>query len=212
MSYMNIKSKALAINDKLKELYPDTKIALNYSNTWELLVAVILSAQCTDKRVNIVTDKLFKKYKTLEDYIKVCQEDFEKDIYSTGFYRNKTKNILATAKIIHERFNGEVPATMDELLTLPGVARKTANVILSEAFGKDEGVVVDTHVRRLSNQMGLTKSQNPVIIENDLIKLIPQQDWRTFSSALVNYGRDYCPAKKHDHKKCPLKKFDIKAN
>ena len=192
---------------KLKELLPDAKIALNYSNNWELLVAVILSAQCTDKMVNKVTEKLFRKYKSLEDYVKADANEFEKDIRSTGFFRNKAKNILATAKIIKGKFHGKVPDTMNDLLTLPGVARKTANVVLGNAYGIYEGIAVDTHVRRLAKLYGLTDQDDPDKIEQDLLKIVPKKDWFKFTYLMIDYGRKYCPARKHDHKNCPLVKI-----
>ena len=189
---------------KLKELLPDAKIALNFSNNLELLVAVILSAQCTDKMVNKVTEKLFKKYKVLDDYVKAGANEFEKDIRSTGFFRNKAKNILATVKIIKEKFHGKVPNTMNDLLTLPGVARKTANVVLGNAFTIYEGIAVDTHVRRLAKLYGLTDHDDPDKIEQDLMKIVPKKDWFKFTYLMIDYGRKYCPAKKHNHKNCPL--------
>src|SRR3990167_3079376 len=192
------------IIQKLKELLPDAKIVLKYSNNWELLVAVILSAQCTDKMVNKVTDKLFKKYKTLADYVKADPKEFENDIRSTGFFRNKTKNILAAAKIIKNKFGGVVPNTMKDLLTLPGVARKTANVVFGNAFGIYEGIAVDTHVRRLAKLYGLTDHDDPDKIEQDLMKIVPKKDWFKFTYLMIDYGRKFCPARKHDHKNCPL--------
>ena len=206
---MAIHQKTLAINEALHALYKNPHTPLTHRNAWELLVSVILSAQCTDERVNRVTATLFQKYRTLADYVRASQEEFERDIFSTGFYRQKAKNILAAARIIEDEFGGEVPGTMNELLELPGVARKTANVMLSEWFKCDEGVVVDTHVRRLALQMGLSRSNNPVVIEQDLMKLVPRKDWRFFSIALVFYGREYCPAKRHEHNCCLLRKFDI---
>ena len=198
------KHLAEKIIKKLKVLLPDAKIALNYSNNWELLVAVILSAQCTDKMVNKVTEKLFRKYKSLEDYVKADANEFEKDIRSTGFFRNKAKNILATAKIIKGKFHGKVPDTMNDLLTLPGVARKTANVVLGNAYGIYEGIAVDTHVRRLAKLYGLTDQDDPDKIEQDLLKIVPKKDWFKFTYLMIDYGRKYCPAKKHDHQNCPL--------
>lgn len=191
---------------KLKKLFPNAKISLDYSNNWELLVAVILSAQCTDKMVNKVTEKLFKKYKSLDDYVKAHPEEFEQDIRSTGFYKNKAKNILSTAKIIKEKFRGKVPNTMKYLLTLRGVARKTANVVLGNAYGIYEGIAVDTHVRRLSKLYSLTNHDNPDKIEQDLMKIIPRKEWFDFTYRMIEYGRIYCPARKHDHEKCPLSK------
>ena len=157
----------------LKKLYPNPACALHYTKPWELLIAVILSAQCTDKKVNEVTEKLFKKYKTLDDYVKADRKEFEKDVRSTGFYRNKAKNILAAAKIIKEKFGGKIPRTMEEILTLPGVARKTATVVLGNAYGVVEGIAVDTHVWRLSRKFDLTDYDDPVKIERDLMKLLP---------------------------------------
>lgn len=203
------KKRAEKIVKELKRLFPAAKCALLYSTSYELLFAVILSAQCTDKMVNLVTEKLFKKYKTLDDYVNARQEEFEKDIKSTGFYRNKAKNILATAKMLKEKFEGNVPDTMEVLLTLPGVARKTANCVLGEIYHKSEGVVVDTHVRRLSKLYGLTDEDTPEKIEKDLMQLIPKNEWIDFSFRMIDYGRKYCPAKAHDHKNCPLVKVSI---
>lgn len=192
------------ILDELKRLFPKAHIALNYSSNWELLVAVQLSAQCTDKRVNMVTPVLFKKYPRLEDYCAADPAEFEKDIHSTGFFRNKTKNILAAAKMVKEKFGGEVPRTMAEILTVPGVARKTANVVLGNAYGVVEGIAVDTHVMRLAQKLGLTKHKNPVKIERDLMAVIPKKEWFAFTYRLIDYGRAYCVARPHDHAKCPL--------
>lgn len=196
--------RATAIVKRLKKKYPHAKIVLNFSNNWELLVAVILSAQCTDKKVNEVTEKLFKKYRTLNDYVKANPKEFEKIIRSTGFYRAKTKNILSSAKIIKERFGGHVPRTMKEILTLPGVARKTANVVLGNAFGISEGIAVDTHVRRLSQRLGLTKNNNPEKIEKDLMRLVPKKDWFKLTYLLIDHGRTICTAKDPRCDLCPL--------
>ena len=198
------KSKAAKIVKRLKELFPDATIALNYSNNWELLVAVILSAQCTDKKVNEVTAKLFKKYRKLDDYVSANPKEFEADIHSTGFYHNKTKNILAAAKMVREVFKGRVPKTMEELLQIPGVARKTANVVLGTAYGVAEGIAVDTHVIRLANLLGLTDHKDPVKIERDLMDILPKEEWIGFTYRLINYGRSYCNARPHDHAACPL--------
>lgn len=207
MEKILIKKKAEKINSALKRLFPDAKIALHYSNNWELLVAVELSAQCTDKMVNIVTEKLFKKYKTLDDYLRADKSEFEQDIRSTGFYRNKTKNILAAAKMVKEKYKGKLPRTMEEMLKIPGVARKTANVVLGNAYGVVEGIAVDTHVRRLSRLLGLTKENDPVKIERDLMQIFPKSEWFGITYRLIDYGRKYCPARPHDHKNCPLVKF-----
>lgn len=204
---MDRPKKALLIVKELKKLFPHAHIVLHYSNHWELLVAVILSAQCTDRMVNTVTQKLFEKYKTLDDYIHANPKEFEKDIRSTGFYRNKAKHILAAAKIIKERFQGKVPNMMRELLSLPGVARKTANVVLGNAFGIVEGIAVDTHVRRLSKLYGLTIHNDPEKIEQDLMRIIPKNEWFDFTYRMIEYGRQYCPARKHDHARCPLSKL-----
>lgn len=200
------KKKAAKIVKKLKELFPEAKIALHYSNNWELLVAVELSAQCTDKKVNEVTASLFKKYPTLEDYIQADPKEFEQDIHATGFYHNKAKNILAAAKMVKEEFGGEIPKTMTELLRIPGVARKTANVVQGTAYGAVEGIAVDTHVIRLSNLLGLTDHKDPVKIERDLMEVLPKKEWIGFTYRLIDYGRAYCPARTHDHIKCPLGK------
>lgn len=193
---MTITQRYQKIAAELEKIYPDAHIALDYSNTFELLVAVILSAQCTDKKVNEVTAKLFKKYKTLDDYADADFEEFCQDIHSTGFYRNKAKNVIATAQKIRKDFKGEVPKTMKELITLPGVARKTANVVLSEAFGIHEGIAVDTHMIRLCNKFGLTQQKDPVKIEQDLMKIVPPDQWRLFTMRMIQYGREYSPAHK----------------
>lgn len=194
---------------KLKKLFPHAKCALDFSNDWQLMVAVQLSAQCTDKMVNRVTPALFKKYKTLEDYCKASAsrrtvQEFEQDIFKTGFYRNKTKNILAAAKMVKEKFHGKIPTTMAEILEIPGVARKTANVVLGNAHGVVEGIAVDTHVIRLSHLLGLSDEKMPEKIERDLMKIIPRKDWFIATYRIINYGRTYCSARKHDHAKCPL--------
>jgi endonuclease-3 len=198
------KKKAIKIVKKLKELFPEATIALNFSNNWELLVAVQLSAKCTDKKVNEVTAVLFKKYKKLDEYVNADPREFEKDIHSTGFYHNKTKNILAAAKMVKEQFKGQVPKTMKEMLTIPGVARKTANVVLGTAYGVVEGLAVDTHVIRLSNLLGLTTQKDPVKIERDLMEILPKAEWFGFTYRLIDYGRAYCPARAHSHAQCPL--------
>jgi len=192
---------------ELKRLFPQAKIMLQFSSSWELLVAVMLSAQCTDRMVNVVTKKLFKKYKTFEDYINASPKEFEKDIFSTGFYRTKTKHILESASIIKKKYNSEIPHTMKEMIELPGVGRKTANVVLGNAFGVVEGIAVDTHVRRLSRILRLTKHIDPEKIEEDLMKIIPRKDWLQFTYLFIEYGRKYCPAIRHDHMNCPLTKI-----
>ncbi len=205
------KKRAAKITKILRKLFPNPKIALTYSNNWELLVAVELSAQCTDKKVNQVTPALFKRYPKLSDYVKARPREFEKDIYQCGFYRAKTRNILAAAKVVKERFRGKLPKTMKEMVTIPGVGRKSANVILGNAYGVVEGIAVDTHVKRLAKWLGLTKHTDPVKIERDLMKIVPKKDWFNITYLLIDYGRKYCPARAHDHikKKCPLAKFYI---
>lgn len=214
------------ILEKLKEAYQDAKVVLRYRTPWELLVSVILSAQCTDVTVNKVTGKLFAKYKTLDDYVGADAKDFEQDIKSTGFYRNKARNILAAARLIKEKFGGKVPQTMAELLTLPGVARKTANVVLGNAYGVVEGIAVDTHVLRLSQRLRLVnldtiggkralsfqkrnrnivdykKDADPVKIEAQLMKVIPKPDWFKMTYLLIDHGRAVCKAQKPDCGHC----------
>ena len=210
MKKENINSaKVTKMTRILRRLFPEPKCALRYDKPFELLVAVILSAQCTDKRVNEVTKSLFKKYRTLDDYVSAKPLEFERDIYSTGFYKNKTKNILAAAKVVKENFKGKVPKTMGEMITIPGVGRKTANVVLGELYGYAEGIAVDTHVIRLSRLMGLTKHRDATKIEQDLMELVPQKDWVHFSHLLILYGREYCTAY-CKHASCPLGAFHDK--
>ena len=177
---------------------------LSNGNPWELLVAVILSAQCTDKKVNEITERLFKKYLTLEDYVAADPKEFERDIHAAGFYRAKTKSVLTTAKLVKEKFGGKIPRTMEEILTLRGVARKTANVVLGNAYGVVDGIAVDTHVRRLSRRLGLTRSHDPVKIEQDLMALLPKKDWFATTYLLVDHGRAICTAKDPRCDQCPL--------
>ncbi|OGY96858.1 MAG: endonuclease III [Candidatus Liptonbacteria bacterium GWC1_60_9] len=188
----------------LKKILPQARISLRYGNNWQLLVAVILSAQCTDKKVNEITAKLFRKYRSLDDYVRADRQEFERDIHSAGFYRAKTKNILAAAKLVKEKFGGKLPKTMPEMLTIPGVARKTANVVLGNAYGVVLGIAVDTHVRRLAKKYGLTTHDDPVKIERDLMALYPKKEWFKLTYRLIDYGRKYCPARPHDHAKCPI--------
>ncbi|MFA5629050.1 MAG: endonuclease III [Dehalococcoidales bacterium] len=181
---------------RLNKQYPQAEIALDFSSPLELLIATILSAQCTDAVVNRVTSALFKKYKTIEDYVSADIFEFEQDIKPTGFYRNKAKNIIASAKIILEQYNGNVPSKMEELVNLPGVARKTANIVLYNAFGIRDGIAVDTHVRRLSQRLGLTQNNDPVKIEKDLMQMVPREIWGSFSYLLIEHGRAVCIARK----------------
>jgi endonuclease-3 len=201
------KIRAAKIVSALQRLFPHAKIALRYGNHWELLVAVMLSAQCTDKKVNEVTANLFRKYRTLDDYVRADRAEFERDIRQTGFYRQKAKNILAAARIIKEKFGGKVPRTMEELLTLPGVARKTANIVLGNAYGIVEGIAVDTHVRRLARKFDLVDSDDPEKIEQELMKLLPKKEWFSFTYRMIEYGRTICPARKHDCANHPLTKI-----
>jgi endonuclease-3 len=205
---MKKEEKAVHILKELKKLFPKAKMMLRYGNNWELLVAVELSAQCTDKKVNEITPALFKKYPTLADYVKAKPKEFEKYIYQSGFYKNKTKNILAAAKLVSEKFGGKIPKTMEEMLTIPGVARKTANVVLGNAYGIVEGIAVDTHVKRLVRLWGLTKENSPEKIEKYLMKLLPKEEWFYFTYRVIEYGRKYCTARVKDHKDCPLGKYE----
>ena len=200
-------NKVNTIIGLLEKEYPDVKIALSHSTPFDMLIATILSAQCTDVRVNMVTESLFKKYKTPQDYIRTSQEELEKDIYSTGFYRNKAKNIKKLSDILVRDFDSKVPDTMEELLTLPGVARKTANVVLSAAFGKNEGIAVDTHVKRLSGRLGLTENTDPEKIEKDLLKIVPKDRWGDFTLILIRHGREICKARKPLCRDCVLNKL-----
>jgi endonuclease-3 len=202
-----LKRRARGVWRTLKKLLPDARIALDYSNNWELLVAVELSAQCTDKKVNEVTAQLFRKYRKLTDYVRARPREFEKDIHACGFYRAKAKNILGAAKIVKEKFHGRLPRTMEEMVTIPGVGRKSANVILGNAYGVVEGVAVDTHVKRLARVLGLSKETTPEKIERDLMILFPKKDWFQLTYLLIEYGRQYCPARPHDHAHCPLTKI-----
>ena len=202
-----LKKRTRDIIRRLKRAYPDAKTALNYSNPFELLIATILSAQSTDVRVNIVTADLFRKYKKPEDYLKVSAHELERDIHSTGFFRNKTKSIQGTAKLLTERYGGEVPHTMDELLELPGVARKTANVVLGNAFGIKAGVVVDTHVTRLSHRLALSEEKTAEKIEQDLIPIVPKKDWVIFPHLLIYHGRQICKARNPACEECVIEKL-----
>lgn len=195
--------KVKRIVEIFDEVYPDAVCTLNYETPFELLVATQLAAQCTDERVNIVTVGLFKKYRSAWDYLKVEQVELEKDIRSTGFYHNKAKNIQATSKMIIEKFKGEVPDNLEDLLKLPGVGRKTANVVLGSAFGIP-GIVIDTHATRLSNRIGLSQNSDPVKIENDLMKLIPKEKWSKFCHQLVAHGRRICIARKPKCELCEI--------
>jgi len=208
------KERVLKIIPILKKTYPDAKIALNWDTPWNLLVAVILSAQCTDVRVNIVTADLFKKYKGPQDYLDAEPEELEQDIRSTGFYRNKAKNIRGAAEKILSDFGGNVPDTMDELLTLPGAGRKTANCILGNAYGIP-GITCDTHVIRLSRRLGLSENKDPVKLEFDLMEIVPKTQfggWTMFSHYIIFHGRNICKARKPDCENCPIAQYCPAAN
>ncbi|MEP6570258.1 MAG: endonuclease III [Acidobacteriota bacterium] len=191
----------------LKRTYPDAKCSLNHSNAFELLVATILSAQCTDARVNIVTRDLFRKYRKPEDYLRVSPRELQRDIRTTGFFRNKTTSIQGTAKVLHEQYQAEVPQTMDELLELPGVARKTANVVLGNAFGISAGVVVDTHVTRLSHRLDFSEKKTAEKIEQDLIAIVPRKDWVVFPHLMIAHGRAVCKARNPVCAECVIEKL-----
>lgn len=198
------KQQTTEIIKRLKKMYPDAHCALNHNNAFELLVATILSAQCTDDRVNIVTATLFRKYRKPDDYFEVDLEELTEDIKSINFFNNKAKNIQAMARKIVDNFGGKVPQTMDELLTLNGVARKTANVVLGNAFGIASGVVVDTHVSRLSQRLGITEETTPEKIEKDLAVLVPKKDWVMFPHWMIFHGRQVCNARKPKCSECQL--------
>jgi endonuclease-3 len=188
----------------LDETYPEAKCALDHKSPWELLVATILSAQCTDKRVNMVTPGLFRKYPTVKDFAAVSREELAEDIRSTGFFNNKAKSVIGAAKTILNEFHGKVPRTMEELLRVPGAARKTANVVMGTAYGIASGVVVDTHVQRIAQRLGLTKNTDPKKIEQDLMKALPKDKWIPFSHQIILHGRSLCVARKPKCAECPL--------
>jgi len=197
-------ASATEVTARLKAEYPDARTELDWSNPLELLVATILSAQTTDVQVNRVTEDLFVKYRSAEDYADAAPEDLAEDIRPTGFYRNKARSLQGMARALVEEHGGEVPSTMTELVALPGVGRKTANVVLGNAFGANEGIVVDTHVRRVSGRLGLTRNQDPVKIEQDLMGSVPEEDWTIFSHLLILHGRRTCKARKPDCPNCIL--------
>ena len=202
-----LKERTVEIIRLLKRAHPDAHCALNHSSAFELLIATILSAQCTDERVNIVTADLFRKYRRPEDYLKVPAAELQQDVRTTGFFRNKTKSIQGACKMLVEEFGSEVPRTMDELLKLPGVARKTANVVLGVAYGIAAGVVVDTHVSRLSQRLRLTKHKDAGKIEADLMELVPRKDWIVFSHLLIFHGRRVCKARRPLCEECVVERL-----
>ena len=205
--YFEPKERALKVIELLEKEYSDAKIALHYSNPLELLVATILSAQATDEQINKITKSLFKKYRKAEDYANADLKELEQDIRSSGFYHNKAKNIKNCCKILVEKYNSQVPKTMTELLELPGVARKTANIVLANAYGIVEGVAVDTHVRRLAQRLGLSECDDPEKIEKDLMKLVPNGKWVSITDLLVFHGRRVCTAKKPNCQGCVLNRI-----
>lgn len=205
---MNRKEKAAKIVRELKKLFLQTKTALEYKTPFQLLVAVILSAQTTDKKVNEVTPKLFVRFKSAFDFENLSQSDLEPYIKSIGLYRGKAKNILLSAKAISQKYNGEIPRTMQEITALPGVGRKTASVVLGIIYGIVEGIAVDTHVRRLSQLFGLSNSSNPDIIERDLMAILPKSEWQEFTFRIIDYGRTFCPAN-CKHTSCPLRELIV---
>jgi len=205
MSGEDLKRRVLEIINRLEKEHPDAKIALNFSNPLELLVATILAAQCTDERVNQVTRNLFKKYRSAEDYANADINVLEQDIKPTGYYRVKARRIKEVCKVLVEKFNSEVPKTMEGLLSLPGVARKTANIVLTNAYGINEGIIVDTHVLRLARRLGLTKSKTRERIEKDLMEIVPKNKWGRFADLLIFHGRRVCKARKPNCEICVLK-------
>jgi len=209
---MDDKERIKEIRKLLKKEYPKPTVALNFSNPLEMLIATILSAQATDVKVNEVTKDLFKNYKTARDYAEADRTELENDIRPTGFYRNKAKYLQEACKLIIEKFDGNVPDTMEGLISLPGVARKTANIVISNAFGKIEGIAVDTHVKRLSQRLGLTKNKNPDKIEQDLMAIIPKKEWFQFTYMIIDHGRKICHAKKPEHDKCVVRELCPSAN
>jgi len=200
-----LKKRVLKILDLLEKEHPDARIALKFSNPLELLVATILAAQCTDERVNQVTRSLFKKYRSAEDYARADLATLEQDIKPTGFYRKKAQRLKEVCQILVEKFNSEVPRTMEDLLSLPGVARKTANIVLSNAYGVNEGIIVDTHVLRLAKRLGLTQSKTREKIERDLMEIVPREKWGRFADLLIFHGRRVCNARKPKCEICVLK-------
>jgi len=198
------KIRALEILVRLKRLYPDATCTLNYETPLQLLIAVILSAQCTDERVNMVTPELFRRFPDAKAMAEADLEEIRELVRSTGFYRNKAKNIQATCALLVQNYGGQVPQTMAEIIMLPGAARKTANVVLAHAYGINAGVTVDTHVKRLSGRLGLTKHDDPIKVERDLISLLPQEDWENWSIRLIYHGRAICKARKPDCGNCAL--------
>ncbi len=203
-SFENKQKRARVIFRRLRKEYPTARMLLRYSNHWELLVAVMLSAQCTDIKVNEVTKRLFKKYRTLDDYVHANPKEFEQDIFQTGFYKVKTAHVLGAATMLQKEWNSVLPRTIQELIRLPGVGRKTANVVLGNAYGHAEGIAVDTHVQRLSRRLGLSSSENTDKIEQDLMRLVPQAQWFNTTYLCIDHGRAICDARRPKCDVCPL--------
>ncbi len=201
------KKDSIKIVEILKNAYPDAKCSLDFTTPFEMLVAVILSAQCTDERVNKTTPSLFSKYSTLKDFAKIDIAELEQLIHPCGFYKNKAKNIKETAKIIEEKYNGKVPQTMEELMALPGVGRKTANVVMLEAFNKPQGIAVDTHCKRIANRIGFSNEKEPEKIEQDLLKLIPKEYYKDVNHIFIWHGRNTCMARNPNCSKCPISNY-----
>jgi endonuclease-3 len=206
-TYLEPEARVLKVIELLEKEHSDAKIALHYSNPLELLIATILSAQATDQQINVVTEALFKKYKKAEEYANADLKELEQDIRSSGFYRNKARNIKKCCQMLVEKYNSQVPRTMEELLELPGVARKTANIVLSNAYGVVEGIAVDTHVRRLAQRLGLTENDDAAKIELDLMKIVPKPKWMRITDLLIFHGRRVCTAKKPNCAGCVLNKI-----
>jgi endonuclease-3 len=205
--FLEPKQRDAKVIELLEKEYPNAKTALNYNNPLEILVATMLSAQTTDERVNIVTEKLFKKYHKPEDYAKADLKEIEQDIHSTGFYHNKARNLKKCCQLLVEKYNSQVPKTMDEILELPGVARKTANIVLYNAYGMVTGIAVDTHVRRLSQRLGLAERDDPAKIEQELMQITQKEKWMKLTDLLIFHGRQVCIARKPKCEICVLNKF-----
>lgn len=206
-SLKHLKERLEKILETLKESYPEAPLALRYGNGFELLIAVILSAQCTDERVNQVTEQLFKKYKSPEDYLKIPREQLEEEIKSTGFYRNKAKSVHACCEMLIEQFAGEVPKEIDQMVKLPGVGRKTAAMVLGNAYGLQQGIAVDTHVSRVAQRVGLSQAKTADKIERSLMDLVPKEKWTWFSNAVILHGRETCVARKPKCSACPIESW-----
>ncbi len=205
--YLEPKERALRVIELLEKEHTDAKIALHYSDPLQLVVATILSAQATDEQINLITPKLFKKYKSAKDFADADLGELEKDVKSSGFYRNKARNIKKCCQMLVEKYRGQVPRTMAELVELPGIGRKTANIVLSNAYGIVEGIAVDTHVRRVSQRLGLTENDNPEKIETDLMAIVPKKEWSRITDLLIFHGRRVCTAKKPNCAGCVLNKI-----